>query len=259
MMKRCVFFILFISLLFCQNVFSETKAPAEHRIGLGTGFFRYNIRDELASPLAYKGSGMPVEVSYFSIGRKNRHEISFSFIKSELSSGQNFTYGKHSVNFEEVNLRYGYLRRLTRLFGKTGNLFLGAQWCGFYSGRDFYYADDGIFESFKDLFISLDLSILFELNVKNKAVFRGQFSCPVVALVGRPNYWGRSHPLSFELTSLPRLIRLKNLLSFEYPLSHHFDISIKYEFIYFSFPAPQKVKSGLDHLSLGIMYTFGGE
>lgn len=254
-MKRAAI-VLILSMIFLQNVFSEVVKPKKHRIGVDLGFSYLKINDELESPLAYKGTGIPIGLFYCCRGVKNRHDIFLGFTKCSLSPGKDLSFGRHSVENYRFVLEYRYHRLLTRMFGKSGRLFLGGGWNNYCSIRKHFYSDFSN-EWFGDIVTTLDFSAMFEIKIKGESRIIDLFSIPIISFVIRPGYSGM-FPLSTELTSIHRFVRFKNRLGFEHPLSPHFDIRIIYEFVYYQYPEPKQVKSGMDHISVGIMYKFGG-
>lgn len=80
--RLCISFIILISL---QTLHAQTYRPKKNYIGLHTGALSSSIKDELASPLTYKGSGAPIQLSYRFMGNRNRHSVYLSYSKLKLS------------------------------------------------------------------------------------------------------------------------------------------------------------------------------
>lgn len=255
-MKR-IFLVIFLNIIFFNYAFAETSKLKKHHIGISLGLSFYKIKDEMASPLAYKGSGIPIQISYRYRGIKSRHNICLSYTKSKLSPKTSFYFGQHFMEHYHINLKYGYHRFFTSLLKNKVKLFLGGIWNNNVSVREhFYYWDQS--EIYGDAVSSLDLSLLseFKMSEKNRIIY--QISIPIVAFVLRPGY-SRMFPLTTDLTSIHRFIRFKNQLSYERSLSPFFSIRFKYNFIYYQYPDPQKIKLGMDHFSVEILYKFGGK
>jgi len=84
-MRREVYFFLLI-ILFAQVLSAQSSSGKSHRVGIGLGYASYRNKDDLASPLTYRGWGVPVQLSYQYRGNQNVHDVFLSFGKSELQS-----------------------------------------------------------------------------------------------------------------------------------------------------------------------------
>jgi hypothetical protein len=112
--RLCICFIILISL---QTLHAQTYRPKKNYIGLHTGVLSSSIKDELASPLTYKGSGAPMQLSYRFMGNKNRHSVSLSYSKSKLYPAADLPYGHYAyeacrdypANFDLDIIRRNYL------------------------------------------------------------------------------------------------------------------------------------------------------
>jgi len=256
LMKR-IFFIILLNIIFFNYAFAETFKLKKHHIGISSGLSFYKVKDEIASPMAYNGSGIPIQLSYRYRGIKNRHNICLSYTKSKLSPSTSFSYGQHNIEHYHINLKYGYHRFFTSLLKNKVKLFLGGIWNTNASLRKHLY-DRNQSEPFGDVVSSLDLSFLSEFKMGEKNRIIDEISIPIIAFVLRPGYSGK-FPLTTDLTSIHRFIRFKNQLSYERSLSPFFNIRFKYNFIYYQYPNPQKIKLGMDHFSIEILYKFGGK
>ncbi len=188
-MKR-VLYILLIILISLQTLLAQPDKPKKNYISLHTGALSFLIKDELASPLTYKGSGAPIQLSYRFMGKKNRHSVYLSYSKSKLFPSVELTYGQHSLDHFQIDLAYGYHHYLASMFREKVKIYLGGAWDNHVSVRELYYIWD-MSEIYGELISSLDISPLLELHMSKKSQLTYQLALPVVALVVRPPYAGK--------------------------------------------------------------------
>lgn len=238
--RLCIYFIILISL---QTLHAQTYRPKKNYIGLHTGALSSSIKDELASPLTYKGSGAPIQLSYRFMGNKNRHSVYLSYSKLKLSPSAALPYGQHSQSHFQVDLAYGY-HYLASLFRDKVKIYLGGVWDNHVSVRKLYYIWND-FETCGELISSLNISPLLEFKMSKKNQLAYQLSLPIVALVIRPPYAGKG-PVIPKITTLNRFARFKNSLVLEHTLSRFFNIRLIYQYIYYRYPEPQRVQSGME-------------
>ena len=250
-MKRH-FLLFFIILFFSVNAFTQTDRVKKHNLGIESGFFHCSIKDDLASPVTYKGNGFPVSVSYSYNGIKNRHLLEFSYIFHNLDSKISGSFGDHFGNLFALKGRYGYFRFKRRMFNNRGSLFCGLNLDGSYFKKEYYYFS-GVSEIFRELIFSLSPSIFLEYGIKDTQILTVQFSVPVLACVMRPGYSGKMD-FNPDITSLHKYLRFENNFSYEFVLSKFLNLKFKYYFMYYKYPDPQKVRTSMDYISVEILY-----
>lgn len=247
--RLCICFIILISL---QTLHAQTYRPKKNYIGVHTGVLSSSIKDELASPLTYKGSGAPIRLSYRFMGNKNRHSVYLSYSKLKLSPSAALPYGQHSLDHFQFDLAYGYHHYLASLFRDRVMLYLGGVWDNHVSVRKLYYIWDS-FEVSGDLISSLDISAILEFKISKKSKLAYQLSLPIVAFIIRPPYTGKG-PVIPKITTLDRFVRFKNSLVLEHTLSRYFNVRLMYMYIYYRYPEPQRVQLGMDHFIVEIVF-----
>jgi hypothetical protein len=134
-----VLYMPLILLISLQTLLAQPDRPKKNYIGLHTGALLSSIKDELASPLTYKGSGAPIQLSYCFMGNKNRHSVYLSYSKSKLYPSAELPFGQHSLDHFQVDLAYGYHHYLASLFRDRVKLYLGGLWDNHVSVRELYY------------------------------------------------------------------------------------------------------------------------
>lgn len=247
-----ILYVPFIILISLQTLMAQTNRPKKNYIGLHTGTLSSSIKDELASPLTYKGSGAAIQLSYRFMGNKNRHSVSLSYSKSKLYPAADLPYGKHSQSHFQRDLTYGYHHYLASLFRDRVKLYLGGVWDNHFSTRELFYIWNQS-EIYSERIFSLDISAILEFTISEKNQLAYQLSLPIVAFILRPPYAGKG-PLIPKITTMNRFVRFKNSLVLEHTLSRYFNIRLKYQYIYYQYPEPQRVQSGMDHFIVEIVF-----
>ena len=90
-MKIIISIILINIILGCNNSFSQEDSAivsfeSQHLLTLSSGVSLHSVRDEMMSPLIYRGTQIPIEFSYRYRGLSNRHTFLFYYDNSELNS-----------------------------------------------------------------------------------------------------------------------------------------------------------------------------
>lgn len=247
-----ILYIPLIILISLQTLQAQTYRPKKNYIGLHTGTLSSSVKDELASPLAYKGSGTPIQLSYRFMGNKNRHSVCLSYSKLKLCPAADLPYGQHSLNHFQFDLAYGYHHYLASMFREKVKIYLGGVWDNHVSVRKLYYIRNQS-EISGELISSLDISAILEFKISKKNQLANQLSLPIVALVKRPPYAGKGIVIP-RVTTVDRFVRFKNSLVLEHTLSRFFNIRLIYQYIYYRYPEPQRVQSGMDHFIVELIF-----
>jgi|GEM_PF-1209270 len=247
-----VLYVLLIVLISFQALLAQPDRPKKNTISLHTGALSSSVKDELASPLTYEGSGTPVQLSYRFMGNKNRHSVYLSYSKSKLFPSAELSYGQHSLDNFQAGLAYGYHRYFASMSGKKVKIYLGGVWDNHVSVRELYYVWD-MSEIYGELVSSLDVSPLLEFHLSKKSRLTYQLALPIVALVVRPPYAGKGL-VAPKVTTMNRFVRLKNSLELEHALSRYFNIRFMYKYVYYQYPEPKSVQSGMDHFIIELVF-----
>ena len=90
-MKNIISFIFIILIVVQTNSFSQEPSTivsfeSQHLFTLSSGMSLHTVRDEMMSPLKYRGTQIPIEFSYRFRGLSNRHTVLFYYDNSELNS-----------------------------------------------------------------------------------------------------------------------------------------------------------------------------
>lgn len=221
----------------------------KNRISLHTGLFSTSIRDELGSPLTYKGSGIPLYLSYRFAGSRNRHTAALLYSRNQLTPNRYFSVGSHNMQHSRFSFSYGYHHFLMPVFKNRGKVFLGVIWDTHISLRELGYIWN-FSNSFGDRISSLDASFFLETRLGRNYRLSFQLDFPLLAVMGRTSYNQRD--VETEVVTFNRFLRLKNSFSLERILSPRFNVRFEYRFYYYRYPEPFPVYSAGDHYLVGL-------
>lgn len=253
MMKRA--FLLFpLLFMFFEPLQALPDRPKKNMIGLQTGALSSLVKDELASPLRYKGSGSVVQLTYHHEGLRGRHSFRLSYSKFDLQPTAELSFGRHFLNNVQAAASYGYHRYAGSFFGDRLKLYLGGVWDNHASSRELYYLNN-MSETSWEFFSSLNVSPLLEWRLSSKLRFVHESAVSLAAFVERPPY-GMKGIVNRRVVTLGRFIRLKNHLTMEHELSPRILARLTYAYSFYRYPEPQTVKSGADLYMAALAYRF---
>lgn len=250
-MKR-FYFIFFIIFYFSGFVFTQISSEKKHKLGIESGLFHCRIKDDLASPVTYSGSGFPARISYGYYGVQSIHYLEFSYIFHDINSKLSGHFGDHYGNLLLLQGKYGFVRFRKKYFDNRARLYLGLNLDCLYAKKEYYYFS-GINEIFRELTFSISPSIYVKYGLKNKQYLTFQFSIPVLTCIMRPSYSGKMDFTPF-FTSVNKYLGFESSAAYEFVLTKSFNIRIQYYFMYYRYPDPRIIRTSMDYLSLKILY-----
>lgn len=145
-MKRrmIVLFTIQYCLLFVASAQDAAPNKSLHFFGIHTGYSRHLIRDEVASPLIYKGTQAPFVFTYNNNRRESRQTFTFYVDNLELNSSitDKSGYYLHYADNLNVLLAYSYNRKAFSINPIHVDCFLGVKFSGILNYRNFHYSKD---------------------------------------------------------------------------------------------------------------------
>ena len=247
--------VFFLTVILCTSVLSaQSSSGKSHQIGMGTGYARYQIKDDLESPLTYRGWGVPFQLSYRYRGIQNVHDVFLSFGKSELQSSVSHWPFYHKIDQFRASLKYRYFRLISRMMKGNGRFYLGGIWNTHVNTRNHFYSED-FDETYTEFISSIDVSSLFELDIRGPHSVFAQLALPTVALWVRESYSIKG-PLSIQLTSLHRFVRFMGRFGFELYSSNRYNMRFTYDFMYYHYTEPRKTRTGVDRFDVTLVIKF---
>lgn len=141
--------ILLILLAVAQsNLYSQADSTiksfeSQHMITFSSGVGLNSVRDEIISPLIYRGSKIPLVISYRYRGLSNRHTVLFHYDNNDLTSSiTNSSASSHFVKNQYLNLEYSYAFNVAEIKNYNTVLFLGAKFSSLLNMRNHYFEQD---------------------------------------------------------------------------------------------------------------------
>ena len=240
-----VFILLIINLL---ALHSTVVAQKKHRISVDVGLANYTNRDDLASPLLYKGRQKTYRLSYTYKGMKTWHWVRVGIMTGELKTSS----FRSSADHYYARIQYGY----ARLLGPRANMtfWLGGSWDNLLSARDYSFMESvgttGTAAS------TLNVALLCELLFFKKQRVVLALSAPVLGYLVRNGYAVTPLEITNRLTTLNSYQRGRFSSLYEHTLSAHLKLRLTYWFIYQRFSHPRKTISVFHGLNGGISFQF---
>ena len=239
-----VFILLIINLLALQ---STVVAQKKHRISVDMGLANYINRDDLASPLLYKGRQQTYRLSYTYQGMKTWHWVQVGIMAGKLK-----TSSRSLADHYYARIQYGY----ARLLGPRANMtfWLGGSWDNLLSARDYSFMESvgttGTAAS------TLNVALLCELLFFRKQRVVLSLSAPVLGYLVRNGYAVTPLDITNRLTTLTSYQRVRFSSLYEHTLSARLKLRLTYWFIYQRFSHPRKTISVFHGLTGGISFHF---
>ena len=133
-----------------QTCFSQdssgTSNQSQHLITFSSGITTHAVRDEMLSPLIYRGTQMPLSLSYRYRGQENRHTILLSYDNSELTSSITRRIGgvplSHYITDLHLTFEYSFAVRVVEMECLATSFFFGGRFSSFLNLRDHYFLRD---------------------------------------------------------------------------------------------------------------------
>ncbi|MDN5202546.1 hypothetical protein QQ008_14255 [Fulvivirgaceae bacterium BMA10] len=246
---------LFISLL----GFSQTESVNKNHLGIVFGNSNFHSRDQMLSPLNYRGNNFNTTISYTNRRTKGFHTAEVLFSIGDINTNvDHFT-----MNGIRTHISYGYRRELSTIKLKNTEIpfFIGGIIKSFLNIK---ISDNE--DAFTWMFVnSLNISIGAEYRNSPRHSFLWQFHFPLISYVLRPPYAGSDEflvedPWEFkssrygDVAFINKYFMLANILTYQYGLSSRFDLVVKYQFQYHQYDQPRSVKMYVNLVSGGLNF-----
>jgi hypothetical protein len=250
-----ILMIVNIGLMQAQDM-DDFRSDKAHIFSLRTGITKYVEKDDAMSPFIYRGSALPMEISYRFLGTKSRQVFYANFDNLRLSpSIPNYENAglSHYVRSTNIQIGYSYMRNSFSLPKCHCNLYLGCEISSLLNLRHHAYIYNNEFVML-DQFNSLGFTAQLEKQFANKK--RGAFlgiEIPVVSYVLMGNTYNyyvgeKTDPLinyngnvlsylakNGNFVSFDKLVYYKTDFSFIQLIGKHIGIEGKYSFRYYRF------------------------
>ena len=251
-----VFILLTINLLvpyitiMAQDLQTDVFEKKRHQIGVDVGLANYTNRDDLASPLLYKGYDKTIAFLYTYKGKKNWHWVQIRIITGELKTSSLRNFADHYYG----QLQYGYARLMSERTNTNMTFWLGGSWDNIASVRRYSFFPSLLRQSKGIAASTLNIYFLCELSSLKKQRVIFLFSAPILSYLERNGYVAGS--IIHQLTSVNSYQRFQFSSLYERPLSTYFKLRLTYWFLYQRYSQPLKTISVFHGLSGGISFQF---
>ena len=224
----------------------------KHRIGVNVGLGNYTNRDDLASPLLYKGHKKIVDLSYTYKGTKNWHWVQVCIMAGELRTSSHRSSADHYYG----QLQYGYARIFSSETNAKMTFWFGGIWDNMISGRYYSFTPSNYSGTPTGTAIStLNIVLLCDLLLERKQNVVFSLSVPIVGYLLRNGYAVKIY-MGGVMTSLNNYQRFRFSSRYERTLSEHFKLRLSYWFFYDRYSQPRKTISVFHGLTGSISFQF---
>lgn len=259
------FYISLISLCLLLTGYSLGQHEGRNFLGVNFGISNFHIRDDHASPLFFRGTGIAPSLQYFYKSDTERHSVELSYLYGYLSS--------NNSNFNTDNwrgeIKYSYVHSISGLniFNKGVEFFLGVSASSFLSLSDYHFIDDQHL-AIKSWYWhhSVNAEILMECALRKSEFVSIQFSLPLISNISRPNY-SPSKNYSYETNTykvdvfgeteiVPNNLFLNTVLTYQTPVGENINLQFEYEFYYSLYSKPKEIAMYMNNIRAGLFFNF---
>ncbi len=256
--------ILVISLIlssvrmsFSQEFSTIISFEPQHLLTLSSGISSHTVRDEMMSPLLYRGTQAPLALSYRFRGIENRHAVLFYYDNTELNSSITKTMydeaASHYINNLHLNFEYSFANRVITLedFNTTG--FLGVRLSSILNLRNHYFLQTNNHMSAEQM-TGLGIHVLTETTIQQESnnFLRVEINIPCISYVLLTNRYNANvsekfDNIDFEQSLLWQLFKKGDFVTFNklfevqadvsyiFFVSNHIRFDLQYRLLYYSF------------------------
>jgi hypothetical protein len=256
MNKKIQVVLLFqLCFLFVSNGQDSITNKSLHLFGVYTGYSRHIIRDDVASPLIYRGTKAPFVFNYRYLGSKSHQTFTLYINKLELNSSitNKSSYFSHYADNLNVVLDYSYNRKAFAISPINSECFLGIKLLSILNYRKFHYYD-GNSILFAEQLNSVGVNFLMEKKVgsSKKDYLRFNINVPLISYVVLNDRYNSVVSETFnkidfnknvlwqvftngEVVTLNKLFEYQTELSFTKFFTNHIGFEFKHQLHFYSF------------------------
>ena len=169
---------------------SSTTMPFEpqHLLTFSSGISAHTVRDEMMSPLLYRGTQAPLAFSYRFRGRENRHTLLLSYDYTQLHSTITRTVNdaavSHYINNVHLNLEYSFSTRAAVFENINTTCFVGGRLSSILNLRTHVFLQDKNHMSAEQM-TGLGIHVLTETALQQESpnLLRVEVNIPCISYV----------------------------------------------------------------------------
>jgi len=229
-------------------------------IALSTGLCRFTVKDEVISPLIYKGGSVQIRLQYDRRKEKNAHSVTITYASPKLRSEQSSSY----TNTYYGLIQYQYQRTIKSTKKSDWGLGTGTQLYALYKQQ--YYSKGGTSQA-GDLFASIPLHASFRKRIKGNKELTIQAGYSVISWIVGEVYSLNQPPASmlyddgFSLGHLldggkwtAGVVDFQSVVTYRYAIHPRLGLSLTYWFRYYQYHKLPLVQAGVHQFLGGIHF-----
>jgi hypothetical protein len=228
-----------VHLCFSQGDSTILPFESQHLLTLSSGISSHTVRDEMMSPLMYRGTQMPLAFTYRFRGPVNRHTVLLYFDNTELNSSitksANNVAGSHYINNLHLTFEYSFSTRAAVFDNLNTTCFVGARLSSILNLRNHYFLPDKNHMSAEQM-TGLGIHVLTEtvLQQGSNNFLRVEINIPCISYVlltdrYNANVSEKLDDIDFEKSILWQLFKRGDVVSF----NRLFEVQADVSYIYF--------------------------
>jgi hypothetical protein len=246
-----------VRLSFSQESLPITSVESQHLLTLSSGISSHTVRDEMMSPLMYRGTQMPLAFTYRYRGLVNRHTVLLYFDNTELNSSitrsTNDVAVSHYINNLHLTFEYSFSTRAAVFDNLNTTCFVGARLSSILNLRNHFFLPDKNHMSAEQM-TGLGIHVLTEtvLQQESHNVLRVEMNIPFISYVLLTNRYNANvseklDNIDFDQSILWQLFKKGDVVTFNklfevqadvsyiYFVSNSIGVDLQYRLLYYSF------------------------
>ncbi len=264
---RRVFWLLAIFVGLCLNALGQKDHHLSIKSGAGIG----KVRDRMISPLIYKGSQVPSEISYIQQTDTSKRTFDIGFTWGAFKPDINPVYTDSRMQRFKMQANFNSLSRVSKWSKSSFSLFLGGSWNNLLTFRDNSFAGMTFGELTSNISFKPQLNYDFTV-LRHDFKLTYNVGIPFLTFMVRSTY-AASPPTAFlkddydksdiaktiESGTILRpfkFLRLNSQLQGSYYLENGNYISLIYGFDYYQYSEPELVESVSHNFMIGTAFKF---
>jgi len=254
--------VIFLILSYGHISFSQDSSKIisfepQYLITLSSGISLHTVRDEMMSPLLYRGTQAPLAFLYQFRGIENRHTVVFYYDNTELNSSITQIINERAVSHYIMNLNlnfeYSFSTKAAVFEDLRTTLFLGARLSSILNVREHYFIQ-GKSQTSGEQMTGLGIHLLTETAIQQKSnnYLRVEVNIPCISYVLLSGFYNAIVKEKYndmdpdqnivwqilkkgDFVSFNKLFEMQADVSYIFFNSNHIAFDLQYRLLYYSF------------------------
>ncbi|MGD0038480.1 MAG: hypothetical protein ABSC53_14435 [Bacteroidota bacterium] len=248
---------------FSQDSSKIISFEPQHLFTLSSGISLHTVRDEMMSPLLYRGTQAPLAFSYQFRGMENRHTVLFYYDNTELNSSItqiiNEQVVSHYIKNLNVNFEYSFSTKAAVFEDLRTTLFLGARLSSILNVREHYFIQ-GKSQTSGEQMTGLGIHLLTETAIQQKSnnYLRVEVNFPCISYVLLSGFYNAIVKEKYndidpdqnivwqilkkgDFISFNKLFEMQADVSYSFFISNYIGCELQYRLLYYYFAEYQEL------------------